>query len=730
MIRAPEQLRHADVVTISGGKNEVNQNNMKRFFLIELLMAIFVLPSSAQELLWQQLNETLPVPRRIIPVDCRDNNHQEGVPNEGAARYTQDLRAATIWHSAYSPVHRKVEEQSPAELVFEFKGTDRIDRMVYVPRQDGNHGNVTLAEVYVKTQADGDERLVGRFNWLPDNEPKTVCFKDSLCPLSVRFRVLEGVGQFASCAEMEFMQDERGLKSSLFADDLLTRLNDGITQDDVNGEPSPLLRELARQLHEGTYPTAYRLATYDCYNSPRWLAEQWKTPGKCYDQLQGVTGILMEPGKHLIAVSGLGAGQKASLKVVAWYTGYTGRNFDGHDPDIQTFALTNGVNVINYNSAWNGLAYIAYFSDGHAEECPPISVHFVGGTVNGYLSPDKTDEQMHEMTAAAPSRFIDLVSSKVHAVWSSAGMHEFCKGEDGRSPGYRQYMNILDTLMTWEQRLVGFEKYELVPPNRTLLYVNFTYGALFQGGLGISSHIDNERSLLNCQALMHNDSETIWGLSHEWGHQHQVTPYFCWGGMAEVSNNINSYHNVMKMGYRYDQIDRGKRRGLERAVKRLIDEGADECILQSDDPFERLSPFLQLYKYFTYEGGKPDFWPDLYQALRHSELQADDLPSDNEAGTTDNVVPYVLNFVRQTSLLSGYNLLPYFERFGVVRVTQFDINDYGHYRYHLTQAHLDSFRRSLEKLVRKKKLLPMPAGMIEEIAHAAPSNPPNKGRKG
>lgn len=514
---------------------------------------------------------------------------------------------------------------------------------------------------------------------------------------------------FPAIAQEQIWQmcDENATTSTtLFADNLYTILKDGVTDEDIEREKMPIFHELARQLKNGTYKTDYRVATYDCYDSPQWLAERWKTPGKCYDQMQGVTGIMMEPGKHLVMVNGIADTLKVNLKIVAWYTGKTGKNFDGGNPDIQTFVLHNGANVIDYKSEWNGLAYIAYFSEGHADKCPSIRIHFVGGTINGYLSPDKTNEEMHQMTAEAPSRFIDVVGHKVHAVWTSAGMHEFCKADDGKSPGYRQYMNILDTLLTWEQRLVGFEKYGRIPRNRTLLYVNFTYGALFQGGLGISSHVDNEHSLLNCRSLIQNESETIWGLSHEWGHQHQVNPYFCWGGMTEVSNNINSYYNVMHMGYRYEQIDAGKRRGLENAITHYIDGTTDNCILQSSDLFERLSPFLQLYKYFTHKGGKPDYWPDLYEALRHSEVQPD----------SNNVVPYVLNFIRQSSLVSGYNMTPYFERFGLLRVTDFEIDDYGKYCYHLTQAQLETFRKDMRTWAKKHKLKTMPAGMLEDIA--------------
>ena len=110
-------------------------------------------------------------------------------------------------------------------------------------------------------------------------------------------------------------------------------------------------------------------------------------------------------------------------------------------------------------------------------------------------------------------------------------------------------MNVLDSLIVWEHDVLGFTKYNLVPKNRTFAYVNYTY-YMFQGGLGVSFHVDQESRVLNCNTLINRDDDAIWGLSHEWGHQHQLHPYFCWTGTTEVTNNVNSYYNVMKMGYR------------------------------------------------------------------------------------------------------------------------------------------------------------------------------------
>ena len=698
--------------------------NKKNFIIIALLAAVVLVAvivkttsskgaGKSYDQTWLQLNKELPSSIRIMPVRCYDNNHQEGSLGEGDIELTLDNNLNTIWHTAYSPEFREVTPETPADLVYEFEGVDRIDRIVYVPRTDFVlNGNITQAEVYVKTKQDMDERMAGHYEWTSDAAPKAIVFDGGLQqPLSVRMHVLSGYGGWGSCAEMKFLKDSALLQSSsLFADELCTKLKEGVTSEEIKNEKSPVFRELASQLKDGTYRMDYRVGTYECYNSPWWLVEQWKTPDKFYDQMQGVTGIMIEPGKHLVMASGIQDSLNVCLKVVAWYVGKTGINTCDARPEIQVFTLQNGANIIDYESDWNGLAYIAYFSEGHADACPPINIHFVGGTINGYLSPDMTNEQMHKMTAEAPSQFIDLVSKKVHAVWTSEGMHKFCKADDGKSLGYRQYMNILDSLMTWEQRVVGFEKYGHTPRNRTLLYVNFDHSPAYQWPLGICVNVENESNQLDCRSLVYDCSECIWGLGHEWGHQHQLEPYFNWRGMNEVSNNLNAYYCVMHMGYRYEQIDADKREEIEKNIEHYLNDKTDDCPFQIngiyDNAFGRLAPFLKLYNYFTNEGGKPDFLPDLYEAFRHA-----DMPE------TNNIVPYIMNFIRTASVISGYNLLPFFERFGFLRVKDFVLMDYDTSYYQLTQEQLNAFRKEMDDLAQKEKLEAMPDGMIEKIAH-------------
>ncbi len=223
------------------------------------------------------------------------------------------------------------------------------------------------------------------------------------------------------------------------------------------------------------------------------------------------------------------------------------------------------------------------------------------------------------------------------------------------------------------------KKYDRSPDNRTCAYVNFTY-YMFQGGRGVSFHVDQEPRVLSCRQLVYNDEDAIWGLSHEWGHQHQMLPYFCWSGLGEVSNNMNSYFNIMRMGYTNNRMtgtfdgtvksgssydlarkiflkhnysgicasETTSEPSLKSTVRHLAYKYANElqsaklrefALTMSDsvikqyknDPTkavsihevgvgETLCPFLFVYDYFV-QNGVPDVAKDWYESLRQNDFE-------------------------------------------------------------------------------------------------------------
>lgn len=595
-------------------------------------------------------------------------------------------------------------------------------------------------------------------------------------------------------------QSETIEPSKIFADKLFTRLKKNVTEAQINQLENDALKSMARQMLAGSYDTEYRVAEYECYLSYVTLSQLWNAPGKHYDQLAGVTGInFPAKSQQTIVVEGIPKKIKVQLKTVAWYVGKIGQKFDGGNPYIKTFDLKNGINTIDYDYEWDGLAYICYYADEKPEKYPDIKVHFVNGQVNGYLSPDKTNEEMQALCAKAPNTCMDVLGKKVHAIWSSEGLEKYCKSRDGQL-GYRQYMNILDSLIVWEHRQLGFEKYDRVPTNRTMAYVNYTY-YMFQGGLGVSFHVDQEPRVLNCHRLVDADDDAIWGLSHEWGHQHQMTPYYCWAGMSEVSNNLQSYYNIMKMGYRTSskinqwpsarahfledkdyssgtKVSNQRKEAYQHRKKfeynpklyavceAMIDtliapysKNPHRAVAYSEAGGDALCPLIMLHNYFT-ENGFPDFAPDWYEALRQNddkkgsqiekkgkadkyELIAsaqnnnkngklaelrkrfpescwvkDNYITEEHCDRWDNSVPFIMNYIRKVSRLVGYNLMPYFDKWGYLRQVALRIGDYGTKYYVMTPEMYNEFKADMDALVASGELKAMPDGMIEKISNS------------
>lgn len=460
---------------------------------------------------------------------------------EGIER-TLDGNQGTLFHSIYT---QTISEQNPAILTYQIPEGRNVQKVIYIPRQDSNkNGNFGQVKVEYRTEKSTSFTTLINQDFGQKNTPTEIELPQTEQPIrEVRFTVTSGYNGFASCAEMEFYERiQIPDNSKVFTDNLMTTLREGVSQKDIDQLTDPLAKNLAQDLLNGVYDTRYRVAEYPCLKSPKALSDEWNTPGKLYDQLQGVTGINISPGKNVVLVEGADPNISLQLKVVAWYNG------DNQGPVEYSYALINGVNTFEYTGAYDGLAYICYYSDENPQNYAPVKIHFPYGQVNGYLTPDKTNEEMHQMTANARNTCMDLVGEKVHSIWTAKGLHAYCKASDGYSIGYRQYMNLLDTLVNWEHRLLGLEKYGRIPTNKTMAYVNYTF-YMFQGAYGVSFKYDQEPRVLDCRNLMYNDDDAIWGLSHEWGHQHQMQPYFCWSGLGESSNNMNSCYNVLHMGY-------------------------------------------------------------------------------------------------------------------------------------------------------------------------------------
>lgn len=116
----------------------------------------------------------------------------------------------TIYHSPYND--NKVTEESPAILTYYFDEGADMDYLVYYPRTDGGaNGRFKEVEIRVRSNANTygtDEwTTVIKKNLGGSSSAARIDFPVSQIGVSaVQIVVNSGIGDFASCAEMEFIK--------------------------------------------------------------------------------------------------------------------------------------------------------------------------------------------------------------------------------------------------------------------------------------------------------------------------------------------------------------------------------------------------------------------------------------------------------------------------------------------------------------------------------------------
>lgn len=510
---------------------------------------------------------------RVFPVRCVDAcGSALGRANSTGENLEKsyDGKTSTFYHTSWAGFDSSVPGQWPVlEYYFTETGASadkavEISSITYIPRQDGGrNGCFGLVDIEI-----GQYKAPGEYTWIkisdkPFDFKMTADVKDVSVPenlrkgiMAIRFIVRSGYADntgkcFASCAEMQFGKPGGAASDyTLFTDDVLSALKPSVTRNDIESMADPFLKQLAGMMIDGTYSSEGLVSVHAPHKNVADLSAEWNSPGKYYDRTQGVTGVTMSKGRYVVMVSGISDKKGVvQLSLTHWHGHKPYKDANNNDVKFyvydNSYILRNGINVIDVNDSDMALAYVNNFdTDGLADgTASDVKIHIIGGQVNGVLRSTMTNAEMDRVLDNAVYPCIDLVGSRVHSVWEVQALKTYTKGQ------YVRYINLLDQLIIWEHRLLGLEKYNRVPTNTTLAYVNYDY-YMYQGGRGVTFMYDTQRRVCDPDVLMFRDDDAIWGLSHEWGHQHQMAPYFMWTGMAEVTNNIFSAYNVSHMGYK------------------------------------------------------------------------------------------------------------------------------------------------------------------------------------
>ncbi len=727
----------------------------------------------------EQLAALNPAIEYVKPSSATASSYNESPYRGIDLSYDDDL--TTAYHSDYSGFNTEDESTWPT-LEYFFDNSFNLGYFNYVPTGGNGNGRFGLVDIWTRCDGNDDYQYVGLFDFGQPSSTKTITLPEEFTTSlnAIKFRVRSGkhhaggTNAFAACIEMQFVKRQvQSVDTAVFADDVYSTLKPGVTLTDINAMQNPLLRELAMSLYTGEYDATGRVSSHAPLMTTGEVNGYIKGYGQ-YDQYQCAMGIMLGKGTHVIIVSGI-PDSKGSMTL-------TVRGWKPTSDQSETYTVRNGINVITKSTDWNGLCYIGNYNseaDIKAGIAQTVTVHVVNGAVNGVLRPTLTNEQNQAILDNACHGVIDVIGSHVHGIWEVEAMKQYSKDR------YVQYMNLMDQLIIWMHRLMGIEKYNMCFGNTTLAFCcNWTY--MTQTGTGIAMGATSQSRLCNPVALMNTDSDAIWGFSHEWGHQHQIDPYLRWSGTWEVTNNICSIYNYLRMGYT-DRVVSSRDNAVDvhlndnhsvttsSARQTAIDNATNGTALDwctalkefaaaqtatvaryADDKDHAVSifetnighymmMFYMLNDYFC-EAQSEDYRPasdyikdfdcDLYQSVRTTastegstvekdtidkyeliahaqnggnakytrlkELYPEScwvtqgyLNGSNNKG--QNLVPFVLNYVRKASILSGYNLVPYFERWGLLRSIAMYVGDYQSSYYLMPEDMLEEFRADMQK---------------------------------
>lgn len=459
-----------------------------------------------------------------------------------------------------------------------------------------------------------------------------------------------------------------------FTDSSATALKPGVTTATLPAFQSAL-KSVAEAMLAGSYDRTHRAASYQAYPSPRELGETLKL-GDGFSRFENITGMYLDAGPNTVLVGPTG-GRPVALLVPDWMRMPPEGVEPTKDPAgwglrRQRIPLKEGVNQIQLERA--GLAYVDYFDD-HAEDAPPVTVHFLTGRVNGFFDATlHTNADWDRLLDQAVAPVLDARGKHIQVAYPVEWFKTFT-----RSKGI-ELIQAYDTMLHHQYTFMGLVKYNKVPRNRILARVNHNY-YMFRDGDGVA-YLGNRGTMrMVADPAVVTKGDPCWGFNHEVGHVLQMRPQLTWGGLTEVSNNIMTMYTTTILG---NPSRLKAQRNYQSARKNLIEANPRPSILAVDDVFDRLVPFWQLHLYFA-RNGKPDFYADVMEALRNKPAP----------GHGDDSIRNQFEFIKTCCEVAKLDLTAFFEQYGFFWTGELTVNDYRRYQFRITEDMVRETRQAI-----------------------------------
>lgn len=621
-----------------------------------------------------------------------------------------DGDVSTIWHSPWTSATR-----FPVTLTFRLDQARHVDYVRYTPRTE-SHGNGNWQQVTVLT-SEGDD-LAATTGWT-ERVSANLEGSSSVADLylgdegvenvrTIRIRIDSGRGGWASAAEVQFFQADRTKEQTFrayFDDALCTRLKPSVTGSQDISDPD-VRRLVESLLQDSAAYKPFRVGRYEAYRPTASLRQELRLSAQ-YTNYENPTGIYLTAGQPVcLFVQGIGA-DPVRLSVKNWLL----------SEEASTYALRNGLNLITPTTTGN--AFVHYYTENHAT-APAVGLHFVNATVQGYYDQETmTNQDWARLLAgrsATDSTILITRSRHAQLAYPVCAYLAHCPTD-------------IDSLLTlyqqvqWAMRdVMGLGRYGRQTKNRQLFYAT-TYGFMAAGGEGAYCHVGSLGSIMRPDAA----SFGFWAVAHEWGHNNQLSPGFKWSGCGETTNNIyaawsqhlfraaggslrledevtgiNDYKGL-RGGRMQVYLEEGVRKGVPwqlqdgpdyhgatPAAKTVADYdetglylGQVETTSRNYDHFVKLAPLWQLQLWAQAAGRCPDLYPMLFEGLRTTDQAT-------LAAMTNG--QQQMHWMKMACDSARTNLLPFFERAGLLRPISAYIEDYTPGWNKITEAMIDALK--------------------------------------
>ena len=587
----------------------------------------------------------------------------------------------------------------PVTFTITLEQETHVDYVRYYPRTDSDNGHWNEVTVsYCSTTTGSSFKDLGTYTL--NGAGAVFDFPIGKTCGQVKFSINSGRGGWATASEIEayaYNTEKITAFAKYFDDDLYTQLKSGVTSSDgiADADVKALVTSM---LNNADDYKKFRVGEYEPYMTTATVQRNLKT-ANLYNNYENPTGIYLKVGEScIVAVSGINGNYPVGLKIKDWYK----------SGDLSSYSLHNGLNYITATTEGN--VFVDYYTDDF-EKAPNVKMHFINAPVLGYWDQaTMTNDDWVSMLDGPLTEDDEVIiitrSEHAQTAYPVKQWKQYCPYNVNATMTYYQQVQ-------WAERdIMGLVKFNRQVKNRQLFYADKS-GMMYAGSDASVCGYDDLKVLVTPDAKNFD----FWGVGHEWGHNNQMQG-FLWSGCTETTNNIPaSWAQIHFTGHRdsegkvtnlrledevtgindYKDMRGGRMQtyfeeGLRKGVAWQLQDGPDyhnatpetktvtgrdadgndigQVTTQSRnyDHFVKLSPFWQLNLWGTLAEKCPDIIPTVIERIRATE---------NYTATYNTNGKQQINWMKLACDAAQINLLPFFEKAGMLRPIHAYIEDYN-----------------------------------------------------